>query len=320
MNYKGAIKYLAAVALIIVIGIFLYKQDAFKQLSNVSLEGYLFTILLLFFAYLLGGIQISYLLHRETKIALTAGDIALLPCSINMFGYIIPTNGGMLYSVLFLKAKYRIDFVKTLSVGFGMVFISVMLNGLIGLFFCYIAKLRIEFFIASLLFLFSPFFAFAVGKLLSVLNFKKDTWLFRLRNFVQEALSQSVALITQGHVFFTITFTSLIIILLNIGVYYWINVMLGTGLSFAATSLTIVLLNISSLIRIVPGNLGVEELIASGIFSLTGSDPMTGALVTLFLRTVNLSLTIPLGILHTAINYQKIAEPLLQLRKGKKIV
>lgn len=316
MNQKGIVKYLAAICLVAVIGVVLYKQGAFEQLRNVSLPGYLFALALLFCAYAFSGIQIYYLLRSGTTVTMKRTDIVLLPFSMNMFSYIIPANGGMIFSILFLKAKYQIDFVKSFSIGFGLVFIMLMLNGMFGLYFCLTAHLGVGFFLASLIFLLSPLLAFAVSKLLSALNVKSGSFLFRLKDFIRNALEQSLSLLANRRALLFMTFTSLIVILLNIVLYYWINTVLGTGLSLAASSITILLLNISSLVRIVPGNIGVEELIASAIFGISGSDPMTGAVITLFLRAVNLSLTVPLGIVHTVLNYRIIIEPLAQIRKS----
>ena len=47
----------------------------------------------------------GFMIKEQEKISITTADKLLLPISMSLFGYIIPTNGSMLYSIYFLKKK-----------------------------------------------------------------------------------------------------------------------------------------------------------------------------------------------------------------------
>jgi hypothetical protein len=59
---------------------------------------------------------------------------------------------------------------------------------------------------------------------------------------------------------------------------------------------------VSSLIRFLPGNIGLEEFYSAGIFKIISNDPAFGVLFALINRFMTLIIIIPIGIVHTVFN------------------
>jgi uncharacterized membrane protein YbhN (UPF0104 family) len=283
--------------------LYLYKKGSFSILQNCSLFDLCVLILLTFLGYFIGGYQLNYLLKVQNKVSLSSSDITLLPLSMSLFAYIIPTNGGLLYSVFFLKKKYAIDSSQGFSIGVFTVYTSFIITGIIGLIVCIILNTIISILTGfSILLIFSPFIIILLNRYFQKINFKQDSWFQKVQIYINRIIVSSKDLIrNRKALLINITINLAFIIVLFL-LYSWLNRILQINISLSSLVLLILLLRISSLVRVLPGNLGVEELLTAGIFSLIGKDPAVGLMFSLFLRLSAFVLVIPLGIFHTVFN------------------
>src|SRR4030042_966706 len=107
MNRKNDVNRLIIALLLIVLIIwFLYRKDYFAVLEKVSFSDVIILTFFTLLTYFTAGFQIYYLVKKQNKMSISLADTLLLPVSMSLFSYIIPANGGLLYSVFFLKKKY----------------------------------------------------------------------------------------------------------------------------------------------------------------------------------------------------------------------
>ena len=306
MNLKNILKLLFAVIIIIAITFYLYKNDEFKILSNCNASEFFILICITYAAYLVNGYQMYFLVHEQNRIKLTLPDILILPLSMSLFAYIIPTNGGLLYSVYFLKKKYGIDTSKGFSIGIFSVYLSLIISGIIGLVIAFISiEMRLALILISIIFIFMPLIVYAVNLILQNIKFKKAI-VIKFQTYIDSMVVGSNSLMIDKKVAVVNIVISFVQIVITFISYYWLVLMLDIKIAAASLVLIVLLLRISGLIRILPGNLGIEELFAAGIFGATGFSPSTGMLFSILLRFSTFFLIIPFGIFHTVFNSESL--------------
>ena len=303
MRIKDSIKILVSLSLIIIILIYLYKEGIFNVVRQCDLFDFGILVLLTFSGYIVAGYQLFFLVKVQNEVSLKLSDLVLLPFSMSLFAYIIPANGGLLYSVFFLGKKYHVDSSKGFSIGIFSIYTSFIITGIIGLVVSVIlGKIISWLMIVSLVCILSPWVVILCNRLYQRISFKKDSFLHRLQNYVNKVIVSSNDLIINKTTLFITIIINLLLILLLYSSYYWLTLIFGITISPVSLVFLMLLLRISSLIRILPGNLGIEELFAAGIFGLIGKDPAMGLLFALFIRLSAIVLFAPLGIFHTVFN------------------
>lgn len=152
VKFKNGIKFIISFILIFFLLYFLNQKGCFLVIKKISFFDITFLTLLTLLSYFINGFQIYYLVKTQNNISISLIDTLMLPLSMSLFSYIIPANGGLLYSVYFLKKKYNISSSKGFSIGIVSIYISFIITGIFGLISVIITeKLNILIFILSIL-------------------------------------------------------------------------------------------------------------------------------------------------------------------------
>ncbi len=290
---------------------YLTNDPNFKWSYLLNIQGLLVFLFLNFISCYFSGIQLN-VLFKSQNVKLSIVDKMLLPISMALFGYIIPSNGGLLFSLYFFKKKYNVTLVDGLSIGVFIIYISLFLTGIFGLLYCFYFKKQLEYIIPfSLLLLFSPFVVKLV--LFLVIKFNRDRFKFLSKTSIfLTKISINISVFFKNK---TILLKVLIINLIMIGIQViTIQELLNMFNIFTpiiSIILMVMFMRLSSLIRVVPGNFGVEELFTGGIFLFFGLTVQDGILISVYARVISIILfIIPLGLLHIFVNreFLKISE------------
>jgi uncharacterized protein (TIRG00374 family) len=303
MKIKDILK--LALSLLIISGIvwYLYSGDYFASFDKIGLADWAILIGLTLCLYLLSGLQMLFLVKFVSGKRITTADVLFMPMSMSMFSYFIPTNGGFFYAVYFLRKKYQVESAQGFSVGVVSIYISFIIAGVALL----VASLMLGIFkwylvILAVLLMLSPVLIHFMNQLIQRIPAKEGRLTDRIKKYLDRIISHANAMMRNRRIVIInvlITLASLLVFFL---LYYRLNASLQMGLPLLSIIAMIAMMRISSLIRLLPGNLGLEELFTAAIFGIIGHDPNAGLVFSVFLRLCAVLIMIPVGVFHTAFN------------------
>lgn len=280
----------------------LQKNNVSSVFQNIRLSDFFILISGILLSYIPSGIQMRMLL-KAAQTALSPVDTLLLPVSMSLWAYIIPANGGFLYSLYFLSKKYHCALTNSSSVGIFTIYISFILSGICGLILAIFlpAKSALICIAGSVICIFFPFFVRTGNCILKKLaqHFPAFT---KLSNFADSIVTCCKDWLLDKKMLAANTFIVLIQLFLTYMLYVWIVLMLKLQTDLAMLFLVVIAQRISSLIRLLPGNLGIEEVVTGVLFALTGLSWENGLLIAAILRCAQICI-LPLGIIHSMYNH-----------------
>ena len=146
--------------------------------------------------------------------------------------------------------------------------------------------------------------------------FKDGGYLKKIQEFINSSVLSSTTLMSNHKILIAnFIFTGLYIIITFIS-FSLLNEALSIGLEISTIFLILIITRVSSLIRILPGNLGVEEVYMAGIFKIIGQAIEKGVVFSILGRAIALIIIIPFGITHFMINLKHIS--IKELTESKK--
>lgn len=303
MKIKDVIKLLVSLLVISGIIYYLYARDYFATFDQMRWVDWLVLTGLTLLLYFLSGLQMAFMVNFISKRRLSMADVLFMPMSMGLFSYFIPTNGGFFYAVYYLKKKYDVASTEGFSIGVVSIYISFIIAG-IALLATSLALgiIHVYLIVLSLLMILSPFLIYLLNLLIQKIPMKATSLAGRTKAYLDRVITQSNTLMLQKRVLLfnlLITVATLLIFFL---LYYYLNAALNLQMTLLSIIAIIAMMRISGLIRILPGNLGLEELFTAGIFGIIGKDPSIGLVFSVSLRLCAFMIMIPGGVLHTAFN------------------
>lgn len=297
------IKIAIGILLFAIIGCYLIQQnDVINNIRQIKTADYLILVLLVALSYIPNGIQLRMLL-KNSGTKLSWADTFLLPVSMSFWSYIIPANGGFLYSLYFLSKKYQCKLESSSAVGIFTIYMSFILSGVIGLGL-------------------SLFLPFKEGGICFIISFFciSFPWCVRLGSFVLKILAGRLLflekisrfienIVNDCHVWIldrkVIIFNILIVLcqlLFTYLIYVWIVYILQVKINLPLLFLVVTVQRLSSLVRLLPGNLGLEEVMTGIFFSIAGLTLDMGLLIAAIARTAQICV-LPCGMIHSLVNH-----------------
>lgn len=316
---KSRIKTLISILLIVIIFYFLNNSGYLDSIFEIKKTIILSLLALALLSFFISGFQMGFMLKEQEKISITTTDKLLLPISMSLFGYIIPTNGSMIYSIYFLKKKYNIDSSKGLSIGLASVYVSFIVSGIFGIILCFFYENEENGLILTIssCLIFSPKITAIVNKMQMKIVFKDGGYLKKIQEFINSSVLSSTTLMSNHKILIAnFIFTGLYIIITFIS-FSLLNEALSIGLEISTIFLILIITRVSSLIRILPGNLGVEEVYMAGIFKIIGQAIEKGVVFSILGRAIALIIIIPFGIAHFMINLKHVSFKELKKNRNK---
>ena len=143
-------------------------------IESVGLADILGSIGISMLMFLISGYQLYYLITKTSDKIIDKGDMILLPASMNLWSYLLPFRGGLIYSAFYIKLKYHVELTKGFSIGIYTFILSTALAGLFGIYIAIVSdKFTSWLGIISVVLFLSPILLIIMKNMLSSLSFNK---------------------------------------------------------------------------------------------------------------------------------------------------
>ena len=300
----------------------LLTEEHRQLFFSIPLRTIIPSVILAIPGFLIGGIEMRFLYSRLSKIKLSTYDTATLPFVINLWGFIFPFQGSFIYTVTYVFAKYKqtiSDSIKVYLVSFSM---SMSIAGLIGLIYSLCSNKSFPGLfpvVCSLLFI-NPILLHIVGRLSKI--FKDDgSQLYKL------IIKRLGAFIfpdkLDKELISYLLLIKLAAIILNGAWMYWVTITLKINLSAVQLILILLLMNITALAKLTPGNIGINQLASGGIAVLVGGTMSDGFMLSTFQYITNIIIAIIFGGVFSFVNFKflnwrALSSAVAELKKKKK--
>jgi uncharacterized membrane protein YbhN (UPF0104 family) len=285
---------------LVVVWKILGEQTYLAHIQHISYFNLAIAFLIAFTLFLINGAIIAILTSQNYQTHIKIGDMVLLPFMMHLWSFIIPFRGGLLFSAFFLKMKYGVKGSDSIAIGMYTIYINLMLTGLCGIYFVFKNHLLASMWtILSILLLFSPAVIWIIKYLLDRLSFQKPAILKNLKYMLAAANDSSLSLLLNykiGAVVFILTLLNFILYILFL---LWITASLNFVTTFDRIVIFALMMRLSTFVRIVPGNMGIQEIFSGGAYYLVGGSLNDGLAIAVAIRFLSLVLTFSLGALGT---------------------
>lgn len=284
---------------ILLIGVVIYllsiNEEVINTIKTLSAGQLATSAIFAFFLYAFSGLKLNVLIAKSQNINISFWDTILYPSAENFFGYLMP-KGGFLYFMLFFKTKYKIVLKDSISITMFTYLITLLFTGILGLVYVFREDQVFSIVgIISLCLLLSPLFLFLFYTIFKNKEFS-NSFIGKTLKYISEVI-ENVHLLSKDYsllFFYTLLyFGKFFLVTLW---YHWILVQLNVDLSYFEVLIITLLYNeVSVIFQLVPANLGVNEMVAGGIFALFGLPPTTGILFSIFVRVSSILANFPIG-------------------------
>lgn len=301
---KVILAYIVGIILFIVVAVNVLGNEDYIQLAQViSYFHILISLLITFLLSAMNGYVIAYLVWQQCQTSIRFVDMMMLPFMMNLCSYFIPFRGSLLFSAFFLKLKYGVEGTEGIAIGVYTLFINLMISGLVGVYYAYVNQMFFSIWtILCLLFIFSPALVRIIELLLDHATFFPHSILNNLKTMIIRISYHSRMLLLDyktSIVMFLFTVANIIVFIFLL---LWITFVLHIDSGLDKIVMFTLMMRLSTLVRLVPGNLGVQELFSGGAYYMIGGDLNDGLAIALFVRFLSLLLTFTIGTLGIAVN------------------
>ncbi len=300
---KNKLLYIFAIILFVFIFKYFITDEYIDILLEVTTSEIVISMLIAMFIFAISGFQFSYILNKNSDVKLSVIDKFFFPISRNLWSYIIPFQGSLAYSVAFCKLKYKVAVTSGISINVYMMLFNIFIAGFIGLYF---SILKNDFssiiFFVSVLFLFSPFLLIFSNYIFKLLPNSKIEIFQKLKNSLEAILSDVSILWKDIKFSFNILLFNILHITITVLWFYWASIILNLDIDLISILFLSLILKISLLFKITPGNLGVEQLLSGAVFVLIDQNAADGVVISLFNKAITMILSGTIGSVFTIYN------------------
>jgi len=293
---KNIISYLFCI--IILVSLFFFIDiERFNIFKKVSIEVVLVSVFMAMVIFFISGIQ-YYFIRKQFGISLKTIDIFLLPSVIGLWSFIIPFQGSLLFSTYFFKKKYNMKISESLSINIYLYLVTLCFTGLFLLIFIINSKeYNLLLIFIALILLLNPFLLKLLRYFLNKITTNENKILSKIKTFIFSVLNSTNFL--WSNLKFTLIILLIYIIKLIISIYwfYYIAHILSFNMSLFEVALISLVMSVSLIIKLTPGNLGTVQVISGGFMASIGSSADNAILITLFASATVLLINFTIGVL-----------------------
>jgi hypothetical protein len=257
--------------------------------------------LIAYFIFCVSGFLFAVLFKKATQKHFHIKDIFTFPAARGLWGFIIPFQGSIAYTLLFCNLKYKVALRQTLSLNIYLLLFNVMLTGIIGM-WCAVLQKNIfsPLFFISFLFLINPLLLYFLkaaldSGLLNVewkcISYFKDT--------LTSIFDGIYTLWKDKQNFLIVLGINIVHIGITVVWYVWMAKILNLNLSFSAVIMLTMIQRISFVLKFTPGNLGVNQLFSGIAVYLVQENVAKGILLSTFSSAIVILLVFSIGSLAT---------------------
>ncbi|MCB9187083.1 MAG: flippase-like domain-containing protein [Flavobacteriales bacterium] len=301
----GTLGFLLAILIFGGVAFSVFKDvDPLALLESIGVAGILQNFLIGIAYFFSFGILMKVVYQHHYKCDLSWADAFFLPFMMHLWTYILPVKGGLIYQTFFVKAKYGLDMSKGFSVGVLVFAASLLITCFVGGALSFLVRDALALQLV-LLFMFGTliFFLFA-GRLVSEPDPSRSGVIYSLIAFVQKVLIQFREQLKDVKLLFKLVFVTLASTLVHAIWFYHCAYILGYDPEPVGILLATLVLRIVTLVRILPGNLGIQEVMIGSVFLAAGLGLQEGLTTALLVRLVSMVLAGTLGIGGLYLNFR----------------
>jgi hypothetical protein len=278
------------------------------------------SVLLVLVIFFISGSQFSMILDRTSNLRLSLKDRIFFPAARNLWSYIIPFQGSFAYSLAFTKFKYGATVKEGLSLNIYLLLFNFFFAGIIGIYYVYESDdIPSVFLILCVFMVLIPLLIIAANKLISNINEPSG----RILSYIYlniGSVSSNLTLLWKDLRFSSYVF--IFSILHTTATALWISwtvKILEIDIDIISVVFLSLILKISLVFKITPGNLGVEQLVFGGLFSLMNYDPHAGVLISLFNKAITIFISLTAGSVFTIVNLKYFkTDKIKEVLRGEK--
>jgi uncharacterized membrane protein YbhN (UPF0104 family) len=292
----GTLGFLIAILIFSLVLYYVFRDlDPLVLMGQVGVKGLLANLFLgaAYFASI--GLLIQKVYTQHYGQSLSKPDTFLLPFMMHLWTYILPIKGGLIFQTYFLKSKYGLDLSKGFSVGVLIFAVSLLVTCLAG----GVLTLMMDDVQSVQLLLLSMFGSLALLLAIGLFSPKttsdKPGFIHSIIRFGQNVLSQFLGQAKDPKLVLSAIFLTLFNAAIYAAWFYHSALILGFNPSPMGIALVSLVLRIVILIRVLPGNLGVQELIIGTVFLAANLGLKEGLTTALLIRLNSVILAVIFG-------------------------
>ncbi len=287
-----------------------------KIFTEISFKSHILLLLFVIPIFIMGGIELKLLFKKVSNIKLDLYDVLTLPFVISLWGIIIPLQGSVLYTISYIHSKYKKEISEGIKVYILSFSIGLSLTGLIGVLYCFFGGSHYSFLflLISIVLFINPLFLVTLNYILkkNVIKLKsgiikKVIMKFKFDMKFDMKFIINILLIKMTNALLTAIWS------------LWISQVLKLNFTFSQLVLISFLMNLVLLVKITPGNLGVNQFVSGGIALLVGGTMRDGFLLSTFQVLYTIIMALLIGTTFSIFNFQyfnfRILKQLFQIHK-----
>lgn len=292
---KNIFSILFTIAILIVIIAFIDKE----RLTLILNVGWIYILISIFFALItnaLSGLQ-YYLIRKQFGVSLKIKDILMLPSVMGLWSYIFPIQGSLIFTTLFFKSKYNMKISESLAITVFLYLVTICFGGVFMLIYALsLPHISIWLVIISLCFIFNPLLLRLLNHILSKLPNSKWRIVNFIFSFTQKTVENTNDLwknIRSAILLFTVKVIHLFVFMFWL---YFIAYALNFDFTFLEVAIIGIVMQMSVIIKLTPGNLGTVQIIIGSLMQLMGKSGADAIIITLFATGTSMLINFSLGL------------------------
>lgn len=306
---KNTIKYIISFVLLLLIAKIYISDEIVNIFNNLKIFDVSVSIIIALVIYFVSGLQYQLLISSSnSNNKFSISDLLLFPITLNLWSYIIPFQGSMIYSTLFLRERFHIKLTESFTLNIYILLVNIVLTGLIGLIFSiYTNSILSLLGLIALSLLLSPIFIFVANLVLKRIGIVRIKLLSKLLSIISQIVDNSSELWSNKNLTLYTFGLNILHLMFSIVWYWWIAHITNLNVDFISVTLLTLFLRISMIFKITPGNLGIEQIVSGLLMSLIGSNPQFGIIISLYTTITTLLIVFTIGV-YSNFQYMKYFE------------
>lgn len=272
--------------------------------EKIGLQGMLVNLLIGTVYFYSFGILMKVVYNHHYKMDLSWTDTFTLPFSMHLWTYILPMKGGLIYQTFFVKAKYKLDMSKGFSVGVLVFAASLLITCFVGGALSFLVPNAFPLQLMLLAMFGCLLFFLLAGRFVKQPSESREGLINRLIQFVQEVLYQFNEQTKDKTLLFKLILVTLGSTLLHALWFYHCAYILGYEPNAIGILLATLVIRIVMLFRVLPGNLGLQEVMIGSVFLAAGLGLQEGLTTGILMRLSSVILAMLIGSVGLYVNFR----------------
>jgi len=294
---KNTIKYLVSFAILFLISKFYISNEIIEIARSLKLLDVSISIIIALVIYFVSGLQYQLLITSNSNNKFKLEDILLFPITLNLWSYVLPFQGSMVYSTLFLKERFHIKLTESFTLNIYILLVNVVLTGAVAFVFTlFTNNIHSSLGLISIVLLLFPFIIILLNKIIKKIGKVENNLLSKILIIIEQIVDNSSELWYNKKLTIYTFGLNIFHVICSIVWFWWIAQITNLNIDIYSVALLTLFLRISMLFKITPGNLGVEQIVSGLLMTLIGSNPQFGIIISLYTTLTTILIVFTIGV------------------------